>query len=156
MASSTDIPVPDYQQLICIPFVYNLCKKQLEIHNKYILFRMNNTMYLNTPSSGFPLEYKPSRQVHSNNITKRNDTYSGIEFILNAYHLYIHYYNEPYESFLNSNPDRFIDLTFNFPGQNKLFDTKQYGDVIGLWRMFIQQNAPLPEWMKEENIVSLL
>ena len=26
-----------------------------------------------------------------------------------------------------------------------------HGDVIGLWRMFIQQNAPVPDWIENNN-----
>ena len=151
---NTEIPNPNYQKLIEIPFVYNLCKRKLRIDNKYMLFKMGNTMYLNTSSSGFPLEYIPSDILY-NNINGSNSKFSGIEYILNAYHLYLHYYNDPYASYFSNILEKTRRLTFDFHDKCVFgYYFNKLGDVIGLWRMFIQQNAPVPDWIENNNPLS--
>ena len=126
------LTTPDYKALIKILFIRQLCEQCLESYNigdpanYYKLVDLNNKIMIKIGSTKYSeLAFNEKCYV-----------FRIIKHIFVAYHLYLTFLNED------------IYITFNLPPDiitsGLLSGLKS--DPICLWRMFIQQNAPLPNW----------
>ena len=138
-------------------FRFNLCNIDDTMHVERTQFKKGQIAAIGRAKT-HPLKFvrprtgtfTPSRDPP----TGTEETYcGGIEFILNAYHLYLHFYDDPYVLYFPGEDLSFRYLLFEKDrGDLHNFGVGTdfaHGDVIGLWQTFVREKAPVPDWFEK-------